>query len=695
MPVCAIIAFLLYKYKNGRQNPPKKPDQVKLSEINKQKNNLDQISPDSKKIVEKKENEEDERTESDYLLGLMNDMNHSDKKINEVDDNKKASNFDSDKQKKADKDISLTLQQTESFTDVPLNKDSSLIDDSVKQLYEKTENTEKDVLLNYYQELVKNEETFFAQDEQKVRPLVADNFNRFKKITEHPPYKEFLKETLSYNTREEIHVRIAKDALTTHAVVPKRLVHAINVFINIKSNEKNCKHFKFFEQFKNKPTEYIKRLLTKRPLSFWNHNVKITEEERCILNKDEFDKFDLFSNLVLNKHGQRKTYLTQKWDFFVEEHMDETTIENFICYDEMLFSAFIMICSQTFLINDGARNNSCSYKPEIPRALYCGIVGCRFERPGIMEWALCIIDPKQNTKENGYGEIENNSSYAAKFLQIWNSFFYKQILPTYEDVLSLYEKNDNTDINYLKLLPVDENQEIITDGTPLFFNVATYKKIMACRIFQFLYQANAHGNAINKNIYIHATGLGTGAWSNIKYSDKDYTFVNEASINNKKKPAEINAIVLERFQIDCYIKFLIENYQTINNITDIDFSWWQDDINLKDNFENTKSKYTISQTLYKEDKSFDLTFLNHKILRIHFSKRNPFASLPPESTEKEIVAMYAWDSNSFPGNEYYDGFKCSTADSAAASCSMIAYLGNHHINPKGFNNIIVNKDINV
>ena len=42
--------------------------------------------------------------------------------------------------------------------------------------------------------------------------------------------------------------------------------------------------------------------------------------------------------------------------------------------------------------------------------------------------------------------------------------------------------------------------------------------------------------------------------------------------------------------------------------------------------------------------------------------------------------MYAWDSNSWPGNEYWDGQIKASDDPAAACCSLIAEMQNPFIN---------------
>ena len=48
--------------------------------------------------------------------------------------------------------------------------------------------------------------------------------------------------------------------------------------------------------------------------------------------------------------------------------------------------------------------------------------------------------------------------------------------------------------------------------------------------------------------------------------------------------------------------------------------------------------------------------------------------------ERLLVAMYAWDSNAFPGNEWWGGRLTMTDDSAAASCSLISSLQHPGVN---------------
>jgi len=138
-----------------------------------------------------------------------------------------------------------------------------------------------------------------------------------------------------------------------------------------------------------------------------------------------------------------------------------------------------------------------------------------------------------------------------------------------------------------------------------------------------------------KKAYVHAVGLGMGSWQ--VCSDQEDWF------------------------LEVFLEILQGNY--LKNISDVNFSWFR-----KDSCGGVTNGKTIKSASGND-------------IKIIFSRRDPAEKLEAEDKDKLLVCCYAWDSNSFPGNEYWCGLLQASGDPAAASCSTITEIQNAYINP--------------
>ncbi len=69
-------------------------------------------------------------------------------------------------------------------------------------------------------------------------------------------------------------------------------------------------------------------------------------------------------------------------------------------------------------------------------------------------------------------------------------------------------------------------------------------------------------------------------------------------------------------------------------------------------------------------------------IKIHISRRDPYEPLPEGGDGKVVVSCWAYDGNSYPGNEYWRGSLSTSSDPAAACATQVVELHNPRINPK-------------
>ena len=301
-----------------------------------------------------------------------------------------------------------------------------------------------------------------------------------------------------------------------------------------------------------------------------------------------------------------------------------------------------------------------------------GLVGARFEKSGYMEHLLMAITPDQNTEQNGYGpyikdeEKEDNddeqqldalkrAEQSAKLGKdsklIWRAFekFYcRKYFPTYSEIQSKYHANDEqVRERYYEKRGWGMNHD--------FLDRQMFSDRIRISMELFLFDADRRAEEYKKanntksGAFCHIVGLGTGVWSFSKSEqDRIIVHVTRDIVRNTHLP----------------------------NVDKIYFAWMHADC------------MTVSednpQSIFGDEK-FVMDKSNAHKIDIEIGRRNPADPLTGAYKDCLNVSMYAWDSNSFPGNEYYLGMLSASGDPAAASCSTISYVQNSEINKEYVN----------
>jgi len=294
-------------------------------------------------------------------------------------------------------------------------------------------------------------------------------------------------------------------------------------------------------------------------------------------------------------------------------------LKDYLSYDEMQMAALIGVSVPTYFINNGNRNN-------------CGKKGApgTYEPHGIYAGLVGARFEKPGFMEWQHMIITSEQNTAKdgyglcntekSLLALW-SRMYGLSFPTF------FEAQGDKSGRYI---PFQYGK-----GTA-YFDSAVYKERMRLVIEPFLLDAHKRGLEQHKKIYVHAVGLGLGVWQIIPEQAK--------------------------LMLEVYAQVIKDN--NLSQIADLDFSWFPPQV-----------------TACGAAKNGEIFRTNKNAITIHFSKRNPADTLRGSDAGKLLMACYAWDGNSYPGNEYWQGMLTASGDPAAACCSTIAELQNPEINP--------------
>jgi hypothetical protein len=429
-----------------------------------------------------------------------------------------------------------------------------------------------------------------------------------------------------FNIQKQI--AIAKHAESTYPIMHSKIKTLITDFLNYKKRYGTDIEKEFYNRNPMTVEDFIIRLLTKRPITFY----------------DSSDKYMLQDG----SKSRGKDLINGGFRAIgTKSQLDPLILENYLSYDEMALSAFIGISSPTYFINKGDRENKSTPGENDTfelEGIYVGVVGPRHEAYGLMEAKYTIIRLDNNIINKQYGL--NLAIYGLdpvlydekNPLTMWNKLFTTKEFPN-GLTFPTFQEAQNAVTN-------GSNRFILIDNGQSFFDTFVYKERMRLVIELFLFEANERAQKKNTKAYVHVVGLGLGAWAITPMGTK---------LTDIETP----------LMLEVYAE-TIQNYN-LSHISDINFSYFPA---LFNKLKNPKigTDITNGQELNG--------------IKIHFSKRNPADKLTGDDAGKLLVAMYPWDSNAYPGNEYWVGLIAATGDPAAAACSTIGELQNPEINNK-------------
>ncbi|XP_031342025.1 uncharacterized protein LOC116169949 isoform X1 [Photinus pyralis] len=305
-----------------------------------------------------------------------------------------------------------------------------------------------------------------------------------------------------------------------------------------------------------------------------------------------------------------------------ENETNILNLDKYISYDEIKLSALLSVSSYTHFVNNGNRyNEGVVNKTNVEYdGVIIGLIGARFEKSNVMEYAEVLVTADQNTYKNGYG-----NQLPPTLRAIFSDF--------YEEPCFIYEKA----IEFNASFP--GRFKPLSNGT--LFDDQVYSKRLALSIDTLLFEANERAKMQRTTAFVHVVGLGLGVW--------------------KISPHQ------QSLFLDTFATRIIGLGNHLHAISDIVFAYFGSNM--------TCGGYQSGDTI-------PIPGHPKSGIKIILNKREPHTKLADDDMGKLLVVSYAWDGNAYPGNEFWLGSLSASGDPAAASSTQIAELHNPRINDK-------------
>lgn len=264
---------------------------------------------------------------------------------------------------------------------------------------------------------------------------------------------------------------LAED-VNTRILVCDEVLALITKFLEIKNASGSTKEKALYKDM-NGPEAFILRLLKHRPLSF-----------------------ELATGKYRLKSGETGTDPEGFQNVGQETEAPPLTLARVLSFDEMAIASLVCVSVTTPFWDQ---------RGEI-QGIATACVGAHLERGAKhLEYAHMIVDPNQNTLDNGYG-----GSCDDKILRMWANFYGvpRDNFPVHSRELSLGWQ-DKYRYKCVSFGP-EADPQASEDGDAVVLDTGVYKTRLRCIIVPVLEDANARAKAKAMKAYIHVTGLGSG-----------------------------------------------------------------------------------------------------------------------------------------------------------------------------------------
>lgn len=382
--------------------------------------------------------------------------------------------------------------------------------------------------------------------------------------------------------------------------------------------------------------DFIIRCISKRYLSFyklWNIFKFRLKTQRKVMDKKISKSW--YENIINFPNRSELPYY-----YFIKEKW----LENYLSYDEMLFSSYIGISTPTFFINDCDKNNFGKEDAyHVKKGIVTSLVGTRFDE--ILHFDSLFMTISKYHRENmGFGlGLGKDWKY-----DLWARFYNKDFLPTFEQV------SQANDPRYLYIKGYDFFIDLEAYKKKIYL---TYKMYIDDIILRFMNHSQEKYLELNKPLYIIFKDINH---KDLLIDEKLQTYILVCTIfdilityinNCKNHNLKILIHTIEFNNIENVLSFLDENF--------IKF---------------IGERYMFIPQNYREM----LEYISFYI-KVNYTDKPPFRK---ELEEYCVACNYAAGPVNLPGNEYWDnGFNFSD-EAAIACCSTISQLQNPYINYK-------------